>query len=123
MTSTIAAFTPRTERTENDVEYNICGWLRSLGWINERNPVGQLFTRDGRPHHVGRRGACEWRFKRDSSYRIHYMEIEMKAPGKKPDPHQLEYRAAMQHVGVVAVWFDSLADCQSWYRSEVSDAV
>lgn len=110
------AFTPRPERTENDVEYNIVGWLRSMGWIAERNPVGQLFTRDGRPHPVGRRGACDWRFKRGAQHQLHYMEIEAKAPGRKPDRHQVEYMAAMKHVGVVAVWFDSLVALQDWYR-------
>lgn len=109
-------FVPVPERTENDVEYNIVGWMRAQGWIAERNPVGLLYTQDGRPHPVGRPGACDWRFKRSADYSLHYMEIECKAPGKKPEKRQLEYMAAMNASGVVAAWFDSLSKFEGWYR-------
>lgn len=115
-TAASATFVPVPERTENDVEYNIVGWMRAQGWIAERNPVGLLYTKDGRPHPVGKPGACDWRFKRSRLYSLDYMEIECKAPGKKPDKRQLEYMAAMKASGVVAAWFDSLAKFEDWYR-------
>lgn len=108
------------EHTENDVEYNCIGWLREQGWIAERNPVGMLYTKDGRPHPVGRPGACDWRLKRSSDHPLHYFELECKAPGKRPEPRQREYMAQMAAHGVVAVYADSLAMLKAWYEAEVN---
>ncbi len=112
-------FRPIAERTENDVEYNCISWLREQGWIAERNPVGMLYTRDGRPHPVGRPGACDWRLKRSVTNALHYFELELKAPGRKPGPRQREYMAQMADHGVVAVYADSLEMLQEWYSAEV----
>lgn len=112
-------FTPIPERTENDVEYNCIGWLREQGWIAERNPVALLYTRDGRPHPVGRPGACDWRLKRSTHNQLHYFELECKKPGAEPDKRQREYMAQMAAHGVVAVYADSLAMLQQWYAAEV----
>lgn len=108
-------FLPIPEHTENDVEANCIGWLQSMGWIAERNHVGLFYTKDGRPVPVGRPGACDWRLKRSAEHRIHYLELEVKAPGKKPDKRQLEYMAAMRHAGVVTVSVDGLDRLQAWY--------
>lgn len=109
-------FTPIPERTENDVEANCIGWLQSLGWIAERNHVGLFYTKDGRPVPVGRPGACDWRLKRSHVNRIHYFELEVKAPGKKIEKRQQEYCVAMSHLGVMATWVDSLDRLQAWYE-------
>ncbi len=116
-------FRPIVERSENDVEYNCIGWLQSLGWIAERNPAGMLYTRDGRPHPVGRPGCCDWRLKRSADLQPHYFELECKKPGQKPEPRQREYMAQMAANGVIAVYADSLAMLQQWYEAEVMHAV
>lgn len=109
----------REERTENDVEWNIVTWMQEMGWIAERANVGLLYTKNGTPQRVGKPGQCDWRFKRNAAFRIHYMEIEIKAPGCRPDRHQMEYMASMRHCGIIAAWFDSLAAMQEWYRDVV----
>lgn len=109
-------FEPRVEHTENDVEWNIVTWMQCQGWIAERANVGLLYTKNGTPQRIGKPGQCDWRFKRGTHHQLHYMEIEMKAPGQKPDQHQREYMASMKHQGIVAVWFDSLAEFEGWYR-------
>lgn len=114
-------FRPIPEHTESDVEYNCIGWLRTQGWVAERNPVGLLYTKDGRPHPVGRPGACDWRLKRSSRETPHYFELECKAPRKRPDRRQLEYMAQMTAIGVIATWVDSLTELQRWYFEAMPD--
>lgn len=109
----------REERTENDVEWNIVTWMQSMGWVAERANVGLLYTKKGTPQRIGKPGQCDWRFKRDAGFRIHYMEIEIKAPGRRPDRHQMEYMASMRHLGIIVAWFDSLSGLQEWYRNSV----
>ena len=108
-------FEPCEERTENDVEYNIVTWMQAQGWIAERANVGLLYTKNGTPQRIGKPGQCDWRFKRGAHHPIHYLEIEMKAPGEKPDDRQREYMASVGSVGIVAVWFDSFAEFGKWY--------
>lgn len=107
------------KRTENDIEYECINWLRSQGWTAERNPVGMLYTKDGRPHPVGRPGACDWRLKRSTKCAIHYFELEAKAPGKKPEPRQREYMATMTHLGILTTWADSLEMLKRWYAENI----
>jgi len=102
---------PMTEKTENDVEYNCIKWLKDLRWIADRIHVGVFYTRDGRVVAIGRPGQPDWRFKR----RRQYMEIEFKAPGKKPNKQQEEYLATMRALGVLCTWVDSLTALQAWY--------
>ena len=109
-------FTPVLEHSENDVEYNIVTWMQEQGWIAERANVGLLYTKNGTRQRIGKPGQCDWRFKRGAHHPIHYLEIEMKAPGEKPDDRQREYMASMKSVGVVAQWFDSLEKFEDWYR-------
>lgn len=113
-------FTPREERTENDVEWNIVTWMGRQGWIAERANVGLLYTKEGTPQRVGRPGQCDWRFMRGAHHPIHYLEIEMKAPGNKPDSSQREYMASMKSVGIMAEWFDSLNTFMVWYGGVVA---
>lgn len=113
-------FEPREENSENDVEWNIVTWMQAQGWIAERANVGLLYTKNGTPQRIGKPGQCDWRFKRGAHFPLHYMEIEMKAPGNKPDSSQREYMASMKSLGIMAEWFDSLSPFVVWYGGVVA---
>lgn len=113
------AFRPIPERTENDVEANCVGWLQSLRWVPRRKNVGLFYTRNGVPIRIGKPGECDWCFMRDVTIGLHYMEIEFKRPGERPDKLQSEYMASMRSLGVVAIWVDSLEALQRWYAASV----
>lgn len=110
----LAPFVPRVEQTEDDVEWNCVEWLQRRGWIADRVQVGVFYTKDGRAVPIGKKGQPDWRFKCGRMY----MEIEFKAPSKKPDKWQLEYLATMQHLGVLCTWVDCLAGLQAWYAEQ-----
>ena len=103
--------------TENQVESAIIGFLQRHGWIVDRNMVGLLYTADGRPCPVGRRGQCDWRAVRPTSTPgvVQYLELETKRPGAKPTCAQREYMAIRQHQGVAVTWADSLDGFVGWY--------
>lgn len=112
--------------SENDVERAIVNFLQTRGWIIDRVQVGVFYTRDGRPMAIGKPGQPDWRAKRGREY----LEVEIKATGKRPDKKQLEYLAVMRHVGVAATWADSLEMFAEWYgrqgfavRTRVEEAV
>jgi hypothetical protein len=105
--------------TENEVEAGIVRFLRERGWVVDRNHVGGMFTRDGRPMKIGRNGQCDWRAARDRKYSPHYLEVEIKATGKKPAPAQREYMALRSHQGILVTWADSLEMFARWYNEQV----
>ena len=104
-----------TERTENDVECNVMLFLTARGWLLRRKNVGLFYTVDRRPQVIGKRGECDY-------YAVHpklgYVEIEVKRPGGKPTPAQLEWMARMRHFGFRAIWVDGVAVLEDWYRKE-----
>jgi hypothetical protein len=96
-------------KSENDIEAEIIGYLRERGWICRRQHVGVYSTPDGRRQAIGDRGECDWRcFRAHDGILAKYLELEVKAPGKKPTSAQMEYMAKRQAQGFVAVWADSL---------------
>lgn len=107
--------------TENDVEAAIVRFLRNRGWVVDRNTVAGAFTADGRHLSVGRRGQADWRAARDNKHRVHYLEVEVKAPGKRPSPRQREYLALRAHQGIAATWADSVESFADWYAQNVGD--
>lgn len=112
--------------TENDVEAAIVHFLRQRGWLVERNQVGLLYTADGRPCPVGRRGQCDWRAIRPLPGfpgAVEHFEIEVKRPGAKPSKPQREYMAMRTHLGLLAVWADSLGSFMGWYEEAFGDGV
>ena len=104
--------------TENEVEYAVVHFLRARGWIVERNQVGLLYTADGRPCPVGRKGQCDWRAMRPlpgAPGKAYYFEVELKRPGAKPTQVQREYMALRKHQGMAVTWADSLEAFAAWY--------
>lgn len=108
--------------TERQVVNDCIEWLRGKGWICRRQPVGLFMTLNGKPHPVGERGECDWRcvMPKGGHYAL-YFELEVKAPGKKPRPEQLEYMAKRRHQGLDATYADSLPMLQAWYRDTYGD--
>jgi hypothetical protein len=106
-------------QSENDVEHAIVHFLRRRGWLVDRNQVGLLYTADGRPCPVGRRGQCDWRAVRPLAGAVggaaQYMEIEVKAPGRKPTQVQREYMALRTQQGILVTWADSVEGFERWY--------
>jgi hypothetical protein len=110
---------PKPSQSENDVEHAIVAFLRARSWLVDRNQVGLLYTADGRPCPVGRRGQCDWRAVRPTDLNrgpCQYMEIEVKAPGQRPTKVQREYMALRTHQGVLVVCADSLEYFTRWYQ-------
>ena len=107
--------------TENEVEAGIVRFLRERNWIVDRNNVGVFYTRDGRPLKIGRTGQCDWRATRDRRLTPHYIEVEVKAKGKKktPSKEQREYMALRKHQGVLVTWANSVESFSNWYFANV----
>lgn len=106
-------------QSENEVEADIVAFLQSRGWIVDRVQVGNYVTPDGRRISIGRRGQPDWRAKHP---RLGYIEVEVKATGKRPSVLQAEYVAAMQSMGFAVTWADSLAKFEEWYFARFIDA-
>jgi hypothetical protein len=135
---------------ENLVEAQVLDFLRLRNWTVTRNHVGTfvpyyLFvTKDkgaGRPQgtrviKMGEGGMCDWhavrpvlkprtvddiaadRPIRDSM--VQMFDLEIKAPGETPKPHQFDWMRKRNAVGFTAVWFDGLDAGNSplipWYK-------
>ena len=109
--------------TERQVAEQIWQWLSWRGWSVFRQQSG-LFRRvesEARVR-VGQRGCSDWYAVRESRNPIapglaQFLFYEVKRPGKRPDPHQLEWLEARRRDGLLAEWFDSLDSFVRWYAS------
>lgn len=106
--------------TENDVEAEIIGFLKNRGWIIRRQHSAVVKSLSGFAIRLGEVGQCDWSAMRPSGQdrTVEYLEIEAKAPGKKPDKAQREYIAKRLHQGISATWADSLDVFRRWYHME-----
>ena len=119
-------------QSENDVEFDCLTFLKAQGWRPDRNPRGVLYTYDGRPMTIGRKGQCDWRAVRvrmmpcpwcsDASksdvscfclgtrvFRmVQYLEFETKRTRGKAGKAQDEYIALLLHHNIPACAVDSL---------------
>lgn len=105
--------------TENDVEADILRFLVRNNWIVRRQHSGIFRTQAGHPIRLGEPGMCDWSAMRPTGGRVvQYLEVEAKAPGKKPDPKQREYMAKRKHQGILCCWADSGLAFETWYYGE-----
>ena len=106
------------ERTENDVEHNVIAFFTARGWLVRRKHVGLFYTANRQAIVIGKRGECDY-------YAVHpdlgYVEIEVKAPGKRPSAAQEEWMALMRHFRLRAIWVDGVEKMAEWYRREFGD--
>lgn len=105
--------------TENDVEADILRFLVREGWIVRRQHSGIFRTQTGRSIRLGEPGMCDWSAMRPTGAKlIQYLEVEAKAPGKKPDPKQREYMAKRRQQGISCCYADSGLAFETWYFKE-----
>lgn len=127
------ATTPRSapRLAENAIEDQIVGFLRLHGWEVRRQQVGTYIPyfaamqlTEGKPlNHtnvvkIGTKGMCDWIARRRTALGagiVEVFEIEVKAPGREPDDHQVEYMRKQQALGYLAVWFSSFDRFKEWY--------
>lgn len=103
--------------SERQVTNECIEWLRSIGWICRRQHVGTFQPMSGgAPVRMGEAGACDWVcFRALPDRTADYLELELKALGKRPRPDQYEYMAKRTHQGFHATWCDSLDMLKKWY--------
>ena len=109
--------------TEADVTGQVCDFLQAEGWREFRNNVGTMVVRNGRssPRYVnfGEKGMPDWRFAKPTgcSY-VYEMFIEMKAPGKKLDPDQVEWHRAATQRGFLCLVVDNFEEFKAYYEGQ-----
>jgi hypothetical protein len=133
----VAARKPHDALPENQVESICLGYLRACGWTVERQQAGtvcglgpllqaldrsQAITRELVYRSLirsGSKGRCDWvavrhlRMMDHSGMRaivavVQRFELEIKAPGRKPSPEQLDYIRQRNATGLLATWCDRL---------------
>jgi hypothetical protein len=126
---------------ENQVESQILGFLRARGWLVERQQAGvvigigpllaaldrgQVITRELLYRSMirqGEKGRADWvavRCGTPDSGNVQRIEVEIKAPGKKPSAEQLKYLRDRQACGFLCGWWDSLPAFVAWYDARFS---
>jgi hypothetical protein len=116
--------------SENDVERQICDFLRRYGWYAVRNHVGAFVPyakhmRAMAGKALGRKdivaineeGTADWLFTHGAFPPIW---VEVKAPGKTPSTKQLLFLEKMRLLNMFAVWTDRYEDFEQWYYDHVS---
>lgn len=127
--------TGKLRLSEADVTKQVCDFLAVEGWRGVRMNVGGIsYTPTGFPPRFvqfGEKGMSDWLFIRyEMIWRIakkpsHYgmanvMWLEMKAPGKKPKPHQLAWHEAERARGALVKVVDHFETFRDWYRGTFS---
>ena len=106
---TPAAPAPRapSQRREAPILKDILRMLRTHPLVQEvwRNQAGRIAFEDGYQIKLGNKGKLDIAFRLKDG---RYGEIEVKAPGKKPMPHQQERIDYLLSTGAVAGWADSI---------------
>lgn len=131
----------RSELPENIAESHILDFLRLRGWEATRQQVGTFVAyrqfaelrETGRnnspviPIRIGMPRMCDWKLTRLCSRElatIECFELEVKAPGKKPDGEQMRYIDNRNALGMLATWSDGLEGSskpfREWYESHFS---
>ena len=118
---------PRAELPENILEKQIGDFLRAHGWTLTRNHVGKFVPLSictsvihgfapavamySQVVTINSAGIPDWTATRAaprSGGRLREaFDYETKAPGQKPEPHQLAYLHALASKGFLAAWFDT----------------
>ena len=98
---------------ESEVTAAIVRFLRRRGWNAKRQNVARVQLEDGRRIAFGKRAQADWAFDHPQ---FGLLEVEMKAPGKKPTKAQAEYLATAVAVRKIkATWTDDPAKFERWY--------
>lgn len=96
---------------ERDVLDGCLQACRALGILAERRNVGQVEI-GGRTVRFGRKGAADITGTIPRGpHRGKRLELEVKRPGARPRPEQLERLAEVREAGGIAFWCDDAQDC------------
>lgn len=117
---------PKEEMPENILESQLLGFLKVRGWVLIRQQPGlwipyHVFQKKeavARPIRMHEKGAADWLAIRISAVTGHcdLFFLEVKAPGRKPEPDQEKWLRDRRAVGFLADFFDSLETFTFWYR-------
>ena len=138
---------PAAELPENIVKQQILDFMKAHGWIEKRMHVGtytpyrmllmleEALARGAnmkaeieKAKHqiirIGKEGDADWRFEKPipgDPRKAHLCcYVEMKGPGKRPKPEQVEWLARRNATGTPATWADGYdtgrSPFLSWYR-------
>lgn len=114
--------------SEADVTEQVCQFLGAEGWRGYRMNVGGMENTPGNYVRFGETGVPDWLFIRygaaptamdnAAQYRVRadVLWIEMKAPNKKPEPHQLAWHEAERARGALVKVVDHFETFRDWYR-------
>lgn len=121
----------KSELPENQVEAAIESFLRLRGWVVTRVHIGtfvplgrlmQSLESSGTVSRevvmrsivrMGKKGECDfWAVRPTPGQRRLYQFFfyEVKAPGKRPTPEQVDWMRSMASCGIEAKWFDDFQD-------------
>ena len=90
---------PKSILEIDDIEKPFVKFMKSIGWICEK--VVSM-SRKGWPDRFCAKGG-----------RI--VLVELKAPGKRPDPIQESRHRELRAAGIEVAWFDNLADAKAYF--------
>lgn len=124
-----AAPKKKRERPEHEVEEQIKKFLQSRGWVIVRNHVGTFvgvgrliaMLKAGKPIRmedmgplmvrIGEKGTADFKAERvlrgHGFAAVQQVYYEVKGPGEKPKPHQMDWLRTRAQLGFSAAWFDS----------------
>jgi hypothetical protein len=117
----------REDLPENQVERQITDFLKCMGWTVTKQHAGISYRRNSDQVAFSQvKGTADWsaerpiipqgmRPTRDTCFALERFYLEVKAPGKKPQAHQLFWLDQRQLTGTTATWADSIQGFQKWY--------
>lgn len=92
---------------ETILQNKILAALNARGHYARNHTVGQFYTKYGAVIHVGTHGESDIDGHRKDGRAIY---LEVKIPGKRPRPDQLQFLEAMRNSGAIAGWCTSVEE-------------
>jgi hypothetical protein len=116
---------------ENQLEKQCLDFLRIRGWIVDRQQSGLFRAPWGGYVRVGEKGCFDWIALRpfrlltkpeDKAMTLSdVLYLELKAPGKKPNVHQLAWARRRRVAGFLCICFAEFSDFTNWYRGRFGE--
>lgn len=92
---------------ETILQNKIISELNRRGHYARNHTVGQFYTKYGQIVHVGTHGESDIDGHRSDGMAFY---LEIKVPGKRPRPDQLQFLEAMRRTGAIAGWCTSVEE-------------
>jgi hypothetical protein len=118
-----ALTSPDPVYTENDIEDQAKTYWRRKGWTVIRNHVGTFKARSGHTVKIGEKGQCDYLVLKPIRAGVTLaVYCEIKRPGERPNPEQLEWMNLASVGGFACVWFDDGLKLARWFDRLEADA-